>query len=74
MKSRYQVFDGGASLWKVAHVRRGANLLAHNLPKWAFSETLDVNIPVRCISIDILMTFVSLIFRNMIIFNKINIF
>lgn len=40
--------------WKVAHVRRGANLVAHNLAKWAVTENLDGNIPICCIPLDIL--------------------
>ncbi|KAB1213710.1 hypothetical protein CJ030_MR5G004853 [Morella rubra] len=40
--------------WSFSHVRRGANLLAHNVAKWAVNENLDGSIPPCCIPFDIL--------------------
>ncbi|KAB1202065.1 hypothetical protein CJ030_MR8G029144 [Morella rubra] len=40
--------------WTFSHVRRGANLLAHNVAKWAVSENLEGSIPSRCLPFDIL--------------------
>ena len=40
--------------WTLSHVRREANLLAHNVAKWAVSEHLEGSIPSCCIPFDIL--------------------
>lgn len=38
--------------WKVSNVKRGANLLAHNIAKWAAAENIVGNLPLRCIPLE----------------------
>ncbi|KAB1213253.1 hypothetical protein CJ030_MR5G009652 [Morella rubra] len=40
--------------WKVSHVRRGANMLAHNVAKWACTANMVGNIPSSCIPFTVL--------------------
>lgn len=40
--------------WRVAHIRHGANRLAHNLAQWAIAANFVGSIPVSCIPNDIL--------------------
>lgn len=40
--------------WRLSHVRRSANLMAHKVAAWAASEDFCGNIPISCIPFEII--------------------